>query len=114
MHPSVSHAAVSRMVVERASEISELLSAASDSDKAAIARLYELMYPKLREQSDEPVRGLNGVAVLDTTSLVHQSYLRQMKAGKIGAEIRGHFLAYAAHVMRSDVDYIRHATSHHP
>jgi RNA polymerase sigma factor (TIGR02999 family) len=100
------------MVVDKASGITEMLSAASNGDKAAIGRLYELMYPELKEQAHKRVRGLNGVAVLDTTSLVHESYMRLMQAGKIGVENRGHFLAYAAHVMRSVVvDYIRHANA---
>ncbi len=37
-------------------------------------------------------------------------YLRLVKAGRIAVENRNHFLAYAAHVMRSVVvDFIRHA-----
>jgi RNA polymerase sigma factor (TIGR02999 family) len=98
------------MVVEKAPGITEMLAAASSGDRVAIGHLYALLYPELREQAHNRVRGLNGMTVLDTTSVVHESYLRLMQAGKIGAESRGHFLAYAAHVMRSVVvDYIRRA-----
>jgi RNA polymerase sigma factor (TIGR02999 family) len=98
------------MVISKAPGITEMLAAASNGDSVAIGQLYALLYPELREQAHKRVRGLTGVAVLDTTSLVHESYLRLMQAGKIGVEDRGHFLAYAAHVMRSVViDYIRRA-----
>jgi RNA polymerase sigma factor (TIGR02999 family) len=100
------------MAVEKAREITEILAAASGGDREAIGRLYALLYPELRDQAHRRVRGMGGAAVLDTTALVHESYLRLMQAGKIGAEDRGHFLAYAAHVMRSVVvDYIRRANA---
>jgi RNA polymerase sigma factor (TIGR02999 family) len=98
------------MVGENAPGITEMLAAASNGDSVAIGQLYALLYPELREQAHKRVRGLGDMTVLDTTSLVHESYLRLMQAGKIGVQDRGHFLAYAAHVMRSVViDYIRRA-----
>jgi RNA polymerase sigma factor (TIGR02999 family) len=100
------------MVVEKAQGITEMLAAASNGDSMAIGQLYALLYPELREQAHKRVRSLGGMTALDTTSLVHESYLRLMQAGKIGVENRGHFLAYAAHVMRSVVvDYLRRAAA---
>jgi DNA-directed RNA polymerase specialized sigma24 family protein len=49
-------------------------------------------------------------AALDTTALVHESYLRLVKADKLNLESRRHFMAYAAHVMRcAVVDFVRQA-----
>jgi RNA polymerase sigma factor (TIGR02999 family) len=46
--------------------------------------------------------------LLDTTELVHESYLRLYKAGSLEAGDKGQFMAYAARVMRSVVvDFVR-------
>jgi RNA polymerase sigma factor (TIGR02999 family) len=46
--------------------------------------------------------------LLDTTSLVHESYLRFVQAGQLKASDRKHFLNYAGRVMRSViVDFAR-------
>ena len=46
--------------------------------------------------------------MLDTTSLVHESYLRLAKAGQVAVEDRAHFLRYASCAMRSViVDLVR-------
>jgi RNA polymerase sigma factor (TIGR02999 family) len=48
------------------------------------------------------------MTVLDTTALLHESYLRLTKLGTLNVESRAHFLAYAAQAMRSIiVDYAR-------
>jgi RNA polymerase sigma factor (TIGR02999 family) len=39
--------------------------------------------------------------VLDTTGLVHESYLRFVRVGELRVEDRRAFFAYASHVMRS-------------
>src|SRR5262249_10066283 len=45
---------------------------------------------------------------LDTTSLVHESYLRFLRVGDVQIADRAHFLKYAARVMRSVVvDFAR-------
>jgi RNA polymerase sigma factor (TIGR02999 family) len=95
---------------EKAAELSQMLASATGGDRAAIDQLYGILYPELRALAHRRVRGSNNAVVLDTTSLVHESYLRFVKAGKITVESHKEFLAYAAHVMRSVVvDYVRHA-----
>ena len=90
--------------------ITEMLAAANNGDQSAIGQLYALLYKELREQAHRRLRSMPDVTVLDTTSLVHESYLRFVKVGKITVEDRKHFLAYAAHVMRSVVvDHVRHS-----
>ena len=46
--------------------------------------------------------------LLDTTSLVHEAYLRFAEAGRLRVDDRQHFLKYASHAMRSViVDFVR-------
>jgi RNA polymerase sigma factor (TIGR02999 family) len=95
---------------EKAADLSQMLASATDGDRAAIDQLYGILYPELRALAHKRVRGSGGAVVLDTTSLVHESYLRFVKAGTIAVQSHKQFLAYAAHVMRSVVvDYVRHA-----
>ena len=100
----------SAMGSEKAAEVSEMLASAAGGDRGAIDQLYAILYPELRVLAHQRLRGSKNAVVLDTTSLVHESYLRFAKAGKIAMEDHKQFLAYAAHVMRSVVvDYVRHA-----
>jgi RNA polymerase sigma factor (TIGR02999 family) len=100
----------SAMTADTSGSVTGMLAAASQGDKTAIGQLYGLLYPELRNLAHQRVRNHNNLQMLDTTSLVHESYLRLVKAGRIDVENRRHFLAYAAHVMRSVVvDFVRHA-----
>src|SRR5258707_6032751 len=95
---------------ENAGDVPQILAAAAGGDRAAIDQLDALLYPELRALAHKRIRGSNNSKFLDTTSLVHESYLRFVKAGTTAVENRRQFLAYAAHVMRSVVvDYVRHA-----
>lgn len=60
---------------------------------AAYGELHRLAHARLRDG------GRN--TVLDTTCLVHESYLRFVRAGELRAEDRRAFFAYASQVMRS-------------
>jgi RNA polymerase sigma factor (TIGR02999 family) len=60
---------------------------------AAYAELHGLAQARLRHG------GRN--TLLDTTGLVHESYLRFSRAGELRAEDRRAFFAYASQVMRS-------------
>ncbi len=56
----------------------------------------------LRLSKSEPI------TMLDTTSLVHESYLRFVKASPLSGFDQSQFLAYASHAMRSVVvDLVR-------
>jgi RNA polymerase sigma factor (TIGR02999 family) len=91
-------------------EVTAVLTAARNGDRAAIDQLFAMLYPELREQAHKRMRSMGNVTALDTTSLVHESYLRLVKADSLDIENRKHFLAYAAHVMRSVVvDFVRSA-----
>lgn len=89
-------------------EVTALIHAASQGAEGAVDRLYELLYADLRRIAHARLRGGQGPTLLDTTSLVHESYLRLVKLEQLRLEDRAHFLAYAARVMRSVVvDLVR-------
>ncbi len=89
-------------------QVTALLSAVGQGEPEALDELYSLLYPELRRLARSRVRRSGEMALLDTTSLVHESYLRFEKAGAVSFGDRSRFLAYAAQVMRSVVvDLVR-------
>lgn len=82
-------------------ELGELLGATRTGDKPAADRLFALLYEDLRRIAHARLRGNEAPTLLNTTGLVHESYLRYLQAGKVGIEDRAHFLSYAARAMRS-------------
>jgi len=89
-------------------EFTELFKSVRDGDRAALDRLLELMYEDLHSLAHRRLRGSNYKQTLDTTSLVHESYMRLLKAGRLNVSDRNHFLVYSARVMRSIiVDLVR-------
>jgi RNA polymerase sigma factor (TIGR02999 family) len=78
----------------------------------SINALFGVAYQELRKLARLRLRGGGRSTVLDTTSLVHESYLRLAAAGRLRLEDRAHFLRYAACAMRSViVDFIRQRQS---
>jgi RNA polymerase sigma factor (TIGR02999 family) len=90
------------------SELTELFQAVGRGDQAAMNRLLELMYADLHQLAQSRLRQSPRTHELDTTELVHESYLRFLNSGRLAVTDRGHFLAYSARVMRSIiVDLVR-------
>jgi RNA polymerase sigma factor (TIGR02999 family) len=90
------------------SQVTLLLDASRRGDSAALEQLFDLLYQDLRQLAHARLRRSGRFTLLDTTGLVHESYLRLFKAGSIDATDRGHFMGYAAQVMRSIVvDFVR-------
>ena len=74
--------------------------------------LFELLYHELRRLARARLAAGGRHVLLDTTALVHESFLRLQGAGKVGLTDRNHFMAYAATAMRSViVDYVRKRAS---
>jgi RNA polymerase sigma factor (TIGR02999 family) len=84
-------------------EITTLLEAARRGDPPARDALFERLYPELRRIARAKMRQTDQRIVLDTTSLVHECYLRLPDLDRLAATDSAHFLAYAARVMRSVV-----------
>ena len=89
-------------------QVTTLLSAIGQGESHALGELYALLYPELHRLAHSRVRRSGELTLLDTTSLVHESYLRFEKSGAVLIADRSQFMAYAARVMRSVVvDVIR-------
>lgn len=88
--------------------ITELIERANDGEQDAVNRLFAALYADLHEMARARLRRHVPFTVLDTTALLHESYLRLIKLGALNVANRAHFLAYAARVMRSViVDFAR-------
>ncbi len=78
------------------------------SNAADIEALFPLLYSELRRLARSRLAAGGRQTLLDTTALVHESFLRLQNSGKLQISDRDHFLAYAATTMRSIViDFIR-------
>jgi RNA polymerase sigma factor (TIGR02999 family) len=83
------------------SQLTELLGQLKAGDSRARDGLFAAAYPELQRLARARLRRGGRNAVLDTTSLVHEAYLRFVSAGELRAEDRRAFFAYASQVMRS-------------
>jgi RNA polymerase sigma factor (TIGR02999 family) len=81
--------------------LSPLLAAARGGDAAAREALFAAAYGELHQLARARLRGQQRPTLLDTTALVHESFLRFVRGGRLQAEERRAFFAYAGQVMRS-------------
>ena len=82
-------------------QITQLLERLHAGDAAARDALFAAAYGELRRLARARLRDGGRNTVLETTSLVHECYLRFVGAGELRAEDRRAFFAYASQVMRS-------------
>ena len=88
--------------------LTDLIQRAKDGDSEALKRLFDTTYEDLRAMASRRLNQGSRSAMLDTTALVHESYLRFANAGALRIGDRKHFFRYAGHVMRSViVDLVR-------
>jgi RNA polymerase sigma factor (TIGR02999 family) len=89
-------------------DLTQLLASAREGDERASRQAYARVYEELRKLARAKLRPHATMTLLDTTSLVHESFLRFVESGQMRFADRGHFFAYAARVMRSViVDFAR-------
>jgi len=92
----------------RMAQLTQLLEEVRAGDPGAIDQVFTLTYRELREMAHQRLYRSHPLTSLDTTSLVHECYLRLVRLGQLQTRDRAHFLAYAARVMRSIVvDFVR-------
>jgi RNA polymerase sigma factor (TIGR02999 family) len=84
-------------------DITKLLRAASSGDREAADQVVAFLYEDLRRMAHSRLQRSGDLTLLDTTALVHETYLRLQRAGQVEFVDRKHFLAYAAQVMRTIV-----------
>ena len=82
-------------------ELTELLGRIQAGDTEARDALFASAYAELHRLARARLRDGGRNTVLDTTCLVHESYLRFVRAGELRAGDRRAFFAYASQVMRS-------------
>ena len=85
------------------SEITALLEGVNAGNPAARDALFALLYQELRKLARSRLRRSETITLLDTTALVHETYLRYLNSHQLEFADRGRFFAYAANVMRSIV-----------
>jgi RNA polymerase sigma factor (TIGR02999 family) len=74
----------------------------------SVQALFPLLYNELRRLARSRLAAGGRHTLLDTSSLVHEAYLRMQRDGGVALNDREHFLAYAATTMRSVViDFVR-------
>ena len=90
------------------SDITSLLKAAADGDRQAADQAFALLYADLQRLAHSRMRRSGSMTMLDTTALVHESWLRFQGAGEAAFADKQHFMGYAARVMHSVVvDFVR-------
>jgi len=82
------------------SEITTLLKAWSNGDEAALDRLAEQVYPKLRLMARRYMKTSGPENTLQATALVHEVYLRLVDVAQVELRERAQFFAMAAQIMR--------------
>ncbi len=94
----------------QAADITNLLIKWRDGDKATLDALIPLVYRDLRRVASARLRGQHAGGALQTTALVHETYLRFAHLHRLTLDNRIHFFAVAARVMRQIlVDHARRA-----
>jgi RNA polymerase sigma factor (TIGR02999 family) len=83
------------------SEVSGLLKRWSAGDERARDQLIPLVYERLRELAHRRLQRAPAESSLDTTGLVHETYLRLVDAPHLDLPDRARFLALASAVMRN-------------
>jgi RNA polymerase sigma factor (TIGR02999 family) len=83
------------------SEVTGLLKRWSAGDVRARDQLIPLVYDRLRRLAHERLRNVAGERTLNTTALVHETYLRLVDAPRVDLPDRAHFLALASQIMRN-------------
>jgi RNA polymerase sigma-70 factor (ECF subfamily) len=82
------------------SETTRLLRAWADGDAAALDQLTPRVYAELRRIAGHFMRNEKPGRTLQTTALVHETYLRLIDVANVDWEHRAHFFAVSAQIMR--------------
>jgi RNA polymerase sigma factor (TIGR02999 family) len=82
-------------------DISVLIRSLNAGEPGAQDKLFAAAYGELRKLARSRLYGGGRNTMLDTTALVHESYLRFVNGGQFRSDDRRAFFAYASRVMRS-------------
>jgi RNA polymerase sigma factor (TIGR02999 family) len=99
-------------VKEPGNDLTRLLAAHRQGDREAFGRLLPLIYRDLQRLAKRQLGARRPGQTLDTTSLVHEAYMKLVDSDQSAYQDRGHFFAVASIAMRQIViDYARHASA---
>jgi len=89
-------------------DVTQLLIAWSDGDRAALDQLMPLVYEELRRLAHSYIKRERPNHTLQTSGLVNEAYLRLVDQSQLKLKDRAHFFGIAARLMREIlVDYAR-------
>src|SRR5215468_6894914 len=88
------------MVAPSSSDVTALLRAWGQGDEEALPRLMPLVYDQLHAAARRHMAGERAGHTLQTTALIHETYLRLIDIRQIEWQDRAHFLAVCAQLMR--------------
>ena len=80
--------------------LTELLRASGGGDRAAFDRLVPIVYDELRSIAHNRLRAERAGHTLNTTALVHETWLRLAGQQRMAWDSRAHFFAIGARAMR--------------
>lgn len=98
-------------MVQPQQEVTELLVAWSDGDRAALDALMPVVYDELRRLARNHLSRERSDHTLQTTALVHEAYLRLIDQRSVNWQNRAQFFGIAAQMMRRIL--INHAKDRH-
>jgi len=81
-------------------DITTLLKAWSEGDRAALDRLTGRLYPELRRMARRHMREERAGQTLETAALIHEVYLRLVDLKGLEFQHRAQFFAFSAQIMR--------------
>lgn len=88
------------MTTESPHEVTQLLLAWSDGNRAALDKLMPLVERELHRLAHHYMRRENAGQTLQTTALVNEAYLRLIEQKHVHWKNRAHFFALSAQLMR--------------
>jgi RNA polymerase sigma-70 factor, ECF subfamily len=101
------------MIAEPTHDRTDLLIRASSGDESAMAGIFPHIYEELRHLAHRQLQRENVGLTLNTTSLVHEAYIRLIDQTRVQWSGRAHFMAIAATAMRRIlIDSARQHRSH--
>jgi RNA polymerase sigma factor (TIGR02999 family) len=93
---------------EGSGDLTMLLARVGEGDARARDRFFDAVYVELKRLAGGHLRRQGTLTNLDSTSLVHEAFLRFVQRGNIELGNRRIFFGYASQVMRSVIiDYVR-------
>src|SRR6202047_1404300 len=101
------------MDVSAPHEVTGLLQAWGRGDEEALQRLMPLVYTQLHAAARHYMAGERPGHTLQTTALIHETYLRLVDIRRIKWQDRAHFLAICAQLMRRILIDFARARSYH-